>query len=340
MKKTLNNFSRRIPYLFIAVLLALGLLSGCGMDLTIHYVTGAAKPADQHTQEAEADAEEELTAAEKLMFLSAISQFAAKEDDNAERKNRDYYNLLIIGVDRRDDSWNGNSDTMLLCSVNYRTEEVHLISFMRDTEVTVPGYGRRKLNSAYALEGADLLVQTLYDNFYVEVDNYVWTDFEGLQAIMDIIGGVDVTITPEEAQYLKISGVTEDTEVHLNPKQALSYSRDRSSGGWDFGRTKRQRNVVMAVLDTVQDKSQKELIRMGIKMLPYIHHDFSAEDLFDILEQADEIRGYEFTEARVPFDDLYYMNDQNLVPAYDETRVILKDMIEGGPEEAEEAADN
>ena len=65
------------------------------------------------------------------------------------------YNLMLIGVDRRDKSWNGNSDTMILISINYDKQKVTMTSFMRDTWVNIPGVGMRKMNAAFAIGTID-----------------------------------------------------------------------------------------------------------------------------------------------------------------------------------------
>lgn len=57
---------------------------------------------------------------------------------------------MLVGVDRRDKSWAGNSDSMILMSLNYEKKQISMISLMRDTYVNIPGIGMRKLNAAHA----------------------------------------------------------------------------------------------------------------------------------------------------------------------------------------------
>ena len=81
----------------------------------------------------------------------------------------DVYNVLLVGVDRRDTSWAGNSDSMILMSLNYEKKQISMISLMRDTYVNIPGIGMRKLNAAHANGAGPLLLETVTENFKVQV---------------------------------------------------------------------------------------------------------------------------------------------------------------------------
>src|SRR5699024_3112848 len=103
-----------------------------------------------------------------LTVFSGISPLAEAETE----KDEGIYDLLLIGVDRRDDSWYGNSDVMILLTVNHDRQTVYMTSFLRDLAADIPGIGVRKLNAACANGGAKLLVETLEENYQVSVDNY------------------------------------------------------------------------------------------------------------------------------------------------------------------------
>ena len=67
--------------------------------------------------------------------------------------NNNVYNILLIGVDRRDKTWYGNSDSMILMSINKDTKQIHMTSFMRDLYANIPDVGVKKLNAACAYGG-------------------------------------------------------------------------------------------------------------------------------------------------------------------------------------------
>ena len=113
------------------------------------------------------------------------------------------YNILLIGSDTRD-GWYGNSDSMILASINSQTKTIYMTSFMRDLYANIPNVGIRKLNSAYAIGGGPLLVSTIESNYRVDIDNYASVDFSSMANIIDLVGGVDLEVSTQEAGYINI----------------------------------------------------------------------------------------------------------------------------------------
>ena len=107
-------------------------------------------------------------------------------------------NIALYGVDSRNNDYVGRSDAILICSVNADTGKIKLISIARDTYVSVPGYYNTKINHAYAYGGPELAIQTLNENFGMDVTDYVTVNFESLADIIDEMGGVVVDVTEEE----------------------------------------------------------------------------------------------------------------------------------------------
>ena len=248
-------------------------------------------------------------------------------DGHSVLYSENVYNLLLIGVDRRDKTWNGNSDAMILASINYETNTVTFTSFMRDTWVSIPGVGMRKMNAAFAVGNGPLLVQTMELNFGIAVDNYAWIDFDGMKAVIDTLGGVDITLTAKEGQYAGVAVPGDSALVHLNGQQALTYARDRTTSGWDYGRTQRQRNVIMAIVNKAKSGGISNLTSAANAVLPYITHNISETKLMSLILDLKKIVGFNFQEQRVPFDGLYTSVNQNLVPDYGATISRLYETI-------------
>ena len=242
-----------------------------------------------------------------------------EKDGHIVLYSENVYNLLLIGVDRRDKTWNGNSDAMILASINSETETVTFTSFMRDTWVNIPGVGMRKMNAAFAVGNGPLLVQTMELNFGIAVDNYAWIDFDGMKAVIDTLGGVDVKLTAAEGRYAGVEVPGESAVVHLDGQHALTYARDRTTSGWDYGRTQRQRNVIMAIVNKAKSGGISNLTSAANAVLPYITHNISETKLMALILDLRKIVGYSFQEQRVPFDGLYTSQNQNLVPDYGAT---------------------
>lgn len=107
--------------------------------------------------------------------------------------NSNVYNILLIGVDRRDKTWYGNSDSMILLSVNKDTKQIHMTSFMRDLYANIPDVGVKKLNAACAYGGGPLVVRTIEDNYKLPIDNYASVDFDSMIDIIDAVGGIELS---------------------------------------------------------------------------------------------------------------------------------------------------
>lgn len=246
----------------------------------------------------------------------------------------DVYNLLLVGVDRRDDSWNGNADSMILASINKPKKRITLMSFMRDLYADIPGYGVHKLNAACAYGGCSLLVKTLEENYKVHIDNYAWVDFQSMAEIIDALGGVDLTLTDAEAKAANgniteicgIMGVDPQSEyfqgggdLHCDGIQTVAYGRIRYVGNADFQRTERQRIVMEQMISKMKDLSLGDMNSFATTVLPLVHHDISVSEVLTLTTAAPTFLKYEVKESRVPFDDHYQSMQEILNPDMDYT---------------------
>ena len=144
------------------------------------------------------DATGEVLSDEEQQELDAkLAEFA---DSEPVTNDGNVYNVLLVGVDRRDKSWAGNSDSMILMSLNYEKKQISMISLMRDTYVNIPGIGMRKLNAAHANGAGPLLLETVTQNYKVQVDRYVSVDFNSMIDIIDKLGGVELTLSDDEVR--------------------------------------------------------------------------------------------------------------------------------------------
>lgn len=254
------------------------------------------------------------------------------------------YNLLLVGVDRRDTSWNGNSDSMILVSLNKKAKTVLLISFMRDLYAEIPGIGVRKLNNAYAVGGGPLLVETIEKNYQISIDNYASVDFVGMAKIIDILGGVTLTVSDEEAEladgYIRdmCSLQNISAEGHqfgsggtyeADGLMAVGYSRIRYVGNSDYERTERQRTVVTQLMDRVRGMGAKDINGLAVQILPLVTHNIESTKMISLLMQVPSYAGYTMKESRIPYDDLYTVRGEILVPDMAETISRLQSEIYG-----------
>lgn len=160
--------------------------------------------------------------------------------------NSDSINALLLGVDEREGD-RGRSDTMILLSLNPKTESMMMLSIPRDTYVNMPGRGMDKINHAYAFGGVELSIDTVEQNFDIPIHVYGRVNMEGFAQGIDAIGGVTVNNTMEFSQGNSHFPVG---EIQLNGEEALDYIRMRKQDPQgDLGRNERQREVITAAME-------------------------------------------------------------------------------------------
>ncbi|MCR5783386.1 MAG: LCP family protein [Clostridia bacterium] len=191
--------------------------------------------------------------------------------------DEDLLNFLLVGQDKRPGEGRQRSDTMIVISINSKTKEISMISFLRDLYVQIPGYSDNRLNAAYAFGGFPLLISALYTNFGISIDGSFEIDFEGFRTLINQIGGIDINLTEGEAAI--VGSPTKAGMNHLDGRQALIYARIRKIGT-DFARTGRQRAVLMACYEKIKQKSFSEINDLIGTALPYITTDMSNRDIY------------------------------------------------------------
>ena len=173
--------------------------------------------------------------------------------------------ILLMGVDTgsgsREDTWAGNSDSMILLSVNPTTKKTVMMSLERDILTKFKDKDgetvEAKLNSAYASGGAKLAISTIQEMMNIHIDRYVLINMKGLVQLVDAVGGITVnntfdfpiSIEENEPEY---TAKIEPGVQKINGDQALVYARMRyQDPEGDYGRQKRQREVIKKVVEKV-----------------------------------------------------------------------------------------
>lgn len=245
--------------------------------------------------------------------IASVSSEPLKEDG--------VVNILLIGNDSRENGEDGRSDAMILLSVSNKTGKIYMTSLLRDMYVKIPGHDDNRLNAAYSFGGAELLMETVEQNFDIKVDRYVLVNFEAFANLVDAVGGVDLELSSEEIEYVNgylveynmlldrpqgtdnmdtsVSGM-----VHLNGPQALAYSRNRYLGT-DFGRTERQRKVLSAVIGKLPKAvvtHPKELID---GLMPNLTTNLTQGECFRLSLMAGKLLSYDIEQASIPLEGTY-----------------------------------
>ena len=205
---------------------------------------------------------------------------------------KDGVNILVMGTDGRigQNSAETRTDTIMVLNVSGSDKKIKLVSFMRDNLVYIDGYSQivngkkqrdNKLNVAYELgeqegqKGAEMIRKVLKDNFDLDIKYYALVDFQAFATAIDTLFPDGVTI---DAQFSTLNGqplteVAVGDDLHatetesptqtiragkqqMNGSTLLNYARFRDDDEGDYGRTKRQQQVMSAVLEQIKDPTK------------------------------------------------------------------------------------
>lgn len=178
-------------------------------------------------------------------------------ESSIDISKKDPFSILLLGVDTGDlgRTEQGRSDTMMVMTVNPNVNKVTIVSIPRDTRTEIVGHGTTdKINHAYAFGGTAMSVNTVQEMLDIPIDYFVEVNMQGLQDIVNAVGGVQVTspLTFSTEGY----NFTEGVAVSLDGKAALAYSRMRyEDPTGDNGRQERQRQIIQATLEKVASLS-------------------------------------------------------------------------------------
>ena len=244
-------------------------------------------------------------------------------------------NILFIGSDARGDVAGQRSDTMILFSIDTKHRQIKLSSFLRDSYVYIPVLERKsKINAAFSNGGTQATIDTIEYNYGIDVDNYVMVDFQSFEQIVDLLGGIEIDVTANEAKYMR-----EDVKIpyikkgvnKMNGKVALWYCRIRYLDN-DFKRTERQRKVISAIIKKATKTNPFTLLNMVEEVLPNISTDINRNELLSLGVNAlfRYIR-YDIVQQQVPANGTWYDSYVNgsYVIKFDEeeNRRILREFL-------------
>ncbi|WP_075617800.1 LCP family protein [Paenisporosarcina indica] len=225
--------------------------------------------------------------------------------DPMDVKSSAIENILVLGVDTRGEE-HSRTDTMMLVSWNKETDEVNVVSFMRDIYAQIPGYKSYKLNTAYYLDGVQLVKDTISSMFGVPIHHYALIDFNSFESLVDIVAPNGVEIDVEKAMSEKIGVVLEPGVQQLSGKELLGYARFRADEEGDFGRVARQQKVMEALKDEMLSPSNaKNYPKFVGAIQGYVQTDYTTnEEITHVLSLAFS-GGIDINKLTIPVKDSY-----------------------------------
>jgi len=209
---------RKLPFILFFIILV---LLGCFLYIKMSYESGL-KQAEKHAPKHE------------------------QYEFNSVNKKDGKIDILILGQDRAVDG-SARTDSIMIGQYNYLNKKMKVISVMRDIYAEIPGYRNYKINTAFTLGGPDLLRQTIKQNLDIDIDHYAIVDFKGFSAMVDEISPNGLPIDVEKDMSEKIGVTLTKGKHNLNGKELLGYARFRNDAEADFGRVRRQQQVIRAL---------------------------------------------------------------------------------------------
>ena len=209
-----------------------------------------------------------------------------EETEGLSQKEYDQViNIMLLGSDSKDmnDTYGGNSDAMIIISINPKYKSIKLISIPRDTAADIDGLDHRfKINYAFATGKEQLALKTLNKTFDLNLTEYITINISSMYNIINELGGVEVNVTKDEMKWVNeyadmfygfsskpTQKLTKYGKVTLTGEQAASYVKERMSGTnyasnehGDYGRTRRQRDVFISMLNKIASKEPTEISRI------------------------------------------------------------------------------
>ena len=231
-----------------------------------------------------------------------------KEDYHSE----DIVNIALFGIDTLDDSMIGRSDSIIIVTLDNNKKKIRLSAIQRDTYVTVEGYGKTKINHAYAYGGAQLAVKTLNQNFGLDITDYAVINFTNMEKVIDVLGGIELDVTEtyrKEANkhigYLaadrgiKADLIEESGVQTLSGMQVLGILRARHNVGGTGARSEMHEIVLNACFEKVKSKNILSYPSIAKSLLSLVKTTLSTGDVTSIGTKV-LISGYELRSAVFP----------------------------------------
>ncbi|NSL51471.1 LCP family protein [Calidifontibacillus erzurumensis] len=223
-------------------------------------------------------------------------------------KDLEKTNVLILGVDST--SGEGRTDTIMIAQYDPDTGSAKLASIMRDSYVSIPGHRDNKINQAYHYGGPELVRQTIKENFGIDVEYYAVVNFDGFAQVVDVLSpnGVEIDVEKRMKYTDRAGGLYIDFQPgvqRLNGQKLLEYARFRHDAESDFGRVRRQQQVIAAVKDEIISfNGIAKLPKMIGTIQPYIDTNISSKKML-ALGTSFLTNPKDIETIRIPIDGSY-----------------------------------
>lgn len=198
-------------------------------------------------------------------------------------------NILLLGDDGRDGETHTRTDTIMLVSLDQKTNQVAVLSIPRDTRVKLPTRGYDRINAAHFYGDVGMAVETVEELLDIKIDYYVHTNFEGFKDIIDTLGGVNIHV--EQNMYYSHEGINlKKGQQRLDGDKALQFVRYRHYPLGDITRISQQQKLITALVEEIL---QVSTITKMPKLLPQLESaidtNFNMSDTLLLIKLAKQL---------------------------------------------------
>ena len=245
---------------------------------------------------------------------------------------KDKATIMIMGVDERDDDV-GRSDTLMIASIDPKTNQASLLSVPRDTRVKIKGHGFDKVNAAYAYGKEKLSQDTVENLLGVNIDHYIIINTKSFKKIIDAIGGIDIDV-PKRMHYEDPwdddGGLIIDFQPgmqHMDGAKAVTYVRYRDEEG-DLGRIRRQQDFMRACMDKIVSPAIIPKLPSVIKeVMDSIQTDLTFRQLLEFAGTLKQSKENGLKTDMVPGRPLYIDGVSYWIPNLNKLRMTVADTL-------------
>lgn len=274
--------------------------------------------------------------------------FETPEEVLAEKqKEKEYYHILLLGEEAlKTVPGKGRTDAIILATIHVKQKKIIMTSVLRDTYVEPEGTDPCKINAVYARQGVTGLYKLLYDKLGVWPDGYVKVGFDDFEDIINLLGGAEVTLTEEEANYLNTHNYISKEEFRnvragkqvLNGNQTLGYCRVRfvaniNGTKYDYGRTERQRMVLDNLFERYKEAGLTKWVKILKQALGKIETDISEDMMEELIYVVYDKRILSLEQRQIPAKGAFESRDSigkvtgTLLPYWDKNKELFWEFL-------------
>ncbi|MBN1777305.1 MAG: LCP family protein [Clostridiales bacterium] len=222
-----------------------------------------------------------------------------------------HYLLACFDTWDFDEDYQGNTDGLLLVTLDTVQRRVIFTSIMREILIRRPDGGIGRITYITKNYGPEALCEIVSTHFGVKVDKYLFFNMDNIQKMIDALGGVYITVTDAEAYYLNRYRISRDSTTPsmdmggtylFSGHAAVIYMRIRKVGGdGDVGRTRRVRTVLSTLVAENQDITLSEAVGLAYALTENVcMTNMTMNDLMTAVASAYALRGIEAEGFQLP----------------------------------------